>query len=98
MSYYSAKSIVELPFNLFMAAVFAAFVYYIIVFNPELSRFGTYIVICVLMAFTENSMGIMAGCIFSDVGVSLAKSQMFLFPYILFTGFAINRDNYVLLC
>ena len=46
------------------------------------------------MSFNGNSLGIMAGCIFSNIKISIAVTPMLIIPFMLFGGFYLNREDY----
>lgn len=48
-----------------------------------------------LLSFAGNSVGVMAGCLFSDVKVASGILPMFIMVFVLFGGFFQNQGNFM---
>jgi ABC-type multidrug transport system permease subunit len=91
-SYYYGKTLPELPFLLLFPTIFGAIVYFMIGLSTDpMSKFGIFLLICVLESLCGNALGLSLGAMFSNVRIATALMPMIFIPLMLFSGFYVNR-------
>ncbi|XP_058127312.1 ATP-binding cassette sub-family G member 1-like [Anopheles ziemanni] len=90
-SFYFAKTIADLPFQVLFTSVYVIVVYYLTSQPMEPKRVGMFVLICILTSLVAQSLGLLIGAGMSvETGVFLGPVSTI--PIILFSGFFVNFD------
>lgn len=90
-SYYLAITASDLPFQTIFCLMYATIVYYLTSQPSEWSRYGMFIVACLLISFVAQSVGLVVGAAMNvQNGVFLAPVMSV--PFLLFSGFFVSFD------
>lgn len=90
-SFYFAKTVADLPFQVLFTSVYVIVVYYLTSQPMELKRAGMFVLICILTSLVAQSLGLLIGAGMSvETGVFLGPVSTI--PIILFSGFFVNFD------
>jgi len=92
-AYYFGRSTTEIPFVVMFPVIMTSISYYIVGFNPEVSKFFIFMLISVLVALAGNAIGLFVGCCFSDTKVATNIVPMIFLPWMIFTGVYINSQE-----
>lgn len=96
MSYFTSKSIVEIPFQALMPFLLACAVYFAVGFTADAGRFFLFALILVLDVFCATSIGFFIGCAVTNASAATSLVTLIMLPFILFAGFFVNLgDVYV---
>ena len=94
MPYYMGKTISELPAQVFFPILFGVCIYWAVGLNTHDSEKPlVFLLITILVSLCGVSLGLLAGCIFSDVQVAVSAAPMCVIPFMLFGGFLTNTDS-----
>jgi ABC-type multidrug transport system permease subunit len=88
-----SKNLVELPPQITAPILLSIGVYFSLGLNDEAGRFPVFIIISILLTMCGVSVGLLAGCMFSDIGQAVAIAPLFVIPHMLFAGFLTNTDS-----
>ncbi|XP_052867614.1 ATP-binding cassette sub-family G member 1-like [Anopheles cruzii] len=90
-SFYFAKTIADLPFQVLFTSVYVIVVYYLTSQPMDPVRVGMFVLICILTSLVAQSLGLLIGAGMSvETGVFLGPVSTI--PIILFSGFFVNFD------
>ncbi|XP_055637099.1 ATP-binding cassette subfamily G member 4-like isoform X1 [Toxorhynchites rutilus septentrionalis] len=90
-SFYFAKTVADLPFQVLFTSVYVIVVYYLTSQPLEPKRAGMFVLICILTSLVAQSLGLLIGAGMSvETGVFLGPVSTI--PIILFSGFFVNFD------
>ncbi|XP_055602017.1 ATP-binding cassette sub-family G member 1-like isoform X1 [Uranotaenia lowii] len=90
-SFYFAKTVADLPFQVLFTSVYVIVVYYLTSQPMEPKRVGMFVLICILTSLVAQSLGLLIGAGMSvETGVFLGPVSTI--PIILFSGFFVNFD------
>uniref|UniRef100_A0A182M9Z6 ABC transporter domain-containing protein n=1 Tax=Anopheles culicifacies TaxID=139723 RepID=A0A182M9Z6_9DIPT len=90
-SFYFAKTIADLPFQVLFTSVYVIVVYYLTSQPMDPKRVGMFVLICILTSLVAQSLGLLIGAGMSvETGVFLGPVSTI--PIILFSGFFVNFD------
>ncbi|KXJ67911.1 hypothetical protein RP20_CCG007754 [Aedes albopictus] len=90
-SFYFAKTVADLPFQVLFTSVYVIVVYYLTSQPMEPKRAGMFVLICILTSLVAQSLGLLIGAGMSvETGVFLGPVSTI--PIILFSGFFVNFD------
>lgn len=94
MSYYMGKTLSEIPNQVFFPVLFSVCIYWAIGLNEDSAEKPLiFIMLVVMITFCGVSLGLLAGCVFSDVQVAVSAAPMCVIPFMLFGGFLVNTEN-----
>ncbi|XP_065178253.1 protein white-like isoform X1 [Sycon ciliatum] len=88
--YFLSKTLTELPFNIFNAAVYVSITYWMVGLNDELDRFGYAVAMIVLVTLCAISMSYFVSAVSPTIHVAMAIAPMLLMPFLLFGGLFIK--------
>lgn len=88
-AYYLAKTIVEIPFQIFHPALFISIVYWMTSQPPDCYRFVIFATMCVLVSFVAHSLGTLIGAV-ACVQVAVFVAPAVAVPFMLFSGFVVT--------
>lgn len=74
-TYYLAKTIADLPFQIIFTVIFCSIAYFLVGFSATLSQFLIFTGTIVLCANTAFSLGYLISCATTNVGVALAVGR-----------------------
>jgi ABC-type multidrug transport system permease subunit len=92
-SFYIAKVLSDLPWQIFFPALFSTVTYWMIGFNPHASNFFIFVGILVLAANVGSSLGLLLGILAKDSGTAISLTPIVIMPFMIFSGFFVNSDN-----
>jgi len=73
----------------------AVFVYFMVDLNQDKAEyFFYYLLILIILSWIGNSLGLICGTVFTNPRTSTALQPIFKLPFILFSGFYKNRNDY----
>ncbi|XP_054742326.1 ATP-binding cassette sub-family G member 1 isoform X1 [Anastrepha obliqua] len=91
-AFYFAKTMADLPFQIFFSSVYVIVVYYLTSQPMEWLRISMFVFICVLTSLVAQSLGLLIGAGMNiEAGVFLGPVTTI--PTILFSGFFVNFDT-----
>jgi len=78
----------------FFPILFSACIYWTVGLNTHSSEKPLiFILLTIMVSLCGVSLGLLAGCIFSDVQVAVSAAPMCVIPFMLFGGFLTNTDS-----
>lgn len=92
-TYFTAKTLAELPMFVLFPCLFIAICYPMIGLNPSWQAFAMCMVIAVLTTNTVCSFGYMTSCASGNVSVALVVAAPAILPFLLFGGFFLNKSD-----
>lgn len=92
-TYFAARTIAEIPYQIFFPMLFATLVYFMVGFNPDLSHFIVFSIIMILTANTAVSLGYALSAIFRNATAAIAAAAVVILPMTLFSGLLIDQDS-----
>lgn len=92
-SYFLAKTIAELPYQIIFPIIFCSVVYPMVGFEADWEKFFLFVLIISLVANTAMSCGYMVSTATPSVQVALAVGPIFILPVMLFGGLFLNSDQ-----
>lgn len=94
VAYFMGKTVSEIPNQTFFPVVFGLCTYWVIELNDDSNeKWIIYLLVLICLSYAGVSMGILCGCIFSDIQVAVSAAPLAVIPFMLFGGFLINVDN-----
>ena len=90
-SYYLAKVMADMPFQIFYPFIFVIIVYFMTSQPLELSRISMFILMCILTSLVAQSLGLVIGCA-CDMQSAVYLGPITTIPVLLFSG------NVTLMC
>jgi ABC-type multidrug transport system ATPase subunit len=92
-SYFLAKTIAELPYQIIFPVIFCSVVYPMVGFEADWEKFFLFVLIISLVANTAMSCGYMVSTATPSVQVALAVGPIFILPVMLFGGLFLNSEQ-----
>jgi ABC-type multidrug transport system permease subunit len=93
-AYFMGKSISEIPNQIFFPWLFGVCIYWCVGLNQHsVEKPLIFFMLCILTHFCGISMGLLTGCLFSDIQVAVTAAPMCVIPFMLFGGFLVNSDS-----
>ena len=92
-SAYLAKLFSQLPLTVLATLIFVIPVYWMIGLDNNLTKFGTYLVICVVHGVTMTIMGIMISAGVPNVRVGQIIAPLFIGIFLVFGGLLVNLNS-----
>jgi len=93
LSYFSAKTITDLPFLILLPILFTAISYWMIGYKPEGGIYIMFNIVMVLAYFVGSSLGFILGIVAKDSTTAMTLVPMVFIPFMMFSGFLINADS-----
>ncbi len=91
-SYYLAKTMADMPFQIAYPVLFTAIVYTMTAQPLSVERVGMFVLMCVLTSLVAQSLGLVIGCA-SDIQTAVYLGPISTIPILLFSGFFVNLNN-----
>ncbi len=88
-SYYLAKVMADMPFQILYPLVFVLIVYFMTSQPLEVMRLAMFILMCIQTSLVAQSLGLVIGCAF-DVQSAVYLGPISVIPILLFSGIKIN--------
>jgi len=95
LPYYLTKSIVEVPFQLFIPTLFTLIIFWAIGFRRTPEMFFLFLSALMLLVFFGNSFGILLSSMFSNSRSAFTLMPVVVFPMMLFAGYMSNLNSIV---
>jgi len=89
-SYFMAKTMVEVPLQLFFPTLFATIIYWMAGLQREPDKYFIFLAIIELTTFTGESMGLLFSAVFDNFAIANALAPLVLILFLIFSGFYIN--------
>eukprot|EP01060_Flectonema_neradi_P012123 TRINITY_DN1901_c3_g1_i1.p1 TRINITY_DN1901_c3_g1~~TRINITY_DN1901_c3_g1_i1.p1 ORF type:complete len:674 (+),score=95.99 TRINITY_DN1901_c3_g1_i1:63-2024(+) len=89
-SFFSAKTIVELPFMIFFPAVFVSIVYYMIGLRAAASAFFLHQLLVILTSICAQSWGLLISACSSSISMAQVLAPLILLPMMLAAGYFVS--------
>ena len=84
-SYYIAKSMADMPFQIVYPLAFVLIVYFMTAQPLDLMRLSMFILMCILTSLVAQSLGLVIGCA-CDVQTAVYLGPISVIPILLFSG------------
>ena len=84
-SYYIAKSMADMPFQIVYPLAFVLIVYFMTSQPLDLMRLSMFILMCILTSLVAQSLGLVIGCA-CDVQTAVYLGPISVIPILLFSG------------
>ena len=84
-SYYLAKVMADMPFQIFYPFIFVIIVYFMTSQPLELSRISMFMLMCILTSLVAQSLGLVIGCA-CDMQSAVYLGPITTIPVLLFSG------------
>ena len=91
-SYFLARTISEIPFQVFFPFVFGSIVYGMVGLRPTAGAYFTFCVILILCANAAVSMGYALSALFRNTTAAIAAGSVVIMPMALFSGLLLDMD------
>jgi ABC-type multidrug transport system ATPase subunit len=92
-TYFAARTVAEIPYQIFFPMLFATLVYFMVGFNPDFAHFIVFAIIMILTANAAVSLGYALSAIFRNSTSAIAAAAVIILPMTLFSGLLIDQDN-----
>ncbi|KAK8792777.1 hypothetical protein WA158_004941 [Blastocystis sp. Blastoise] len=92
-TYYLAKSLVDLPFQIIFPVLFTCIVYYLVGLDPDFSRFLGFTGILLLVTNATLALGYFISCLSPTMEFASAMTAIIILPFVLLGGFFLNDDT-----
>merc|ERR1712196_22980 len=89
-SYFTARTISEIPFQILFPTVFSSIVYWMVGMRAEASAFAIFLLIVILCANTAVSLGYAISAVFKNSKASIAAAPVLITPMALFAGLLLD--------
>lgn len=93
-SYYLAKVLSEIPFDLMNPIIFGVASYYIMLFDQTTDRFGFFLAFLMMECFAATFMGYGIAAIAPDYELGTAMAPPLIIVFVIYAGVFINPDNF----
>eukprot|EP01101_Sappina_pedata_P003338 TRINITY_DN1357_c0_g1_i3.p1 TRINITY_DN1357_c0_g1~~TRINITY_DN1357_c0_g1_i3.p1 ORF type:complete len:702 (-),score=226.60 TRINITY_DN1357_c0_g1_i3:37-2013(-) len=93
LSYYVAKNISELPFNIAFPMIFSIIIYFMVGLKTEADAFFIFYTCVMLVALNANSLGLLISTAISNLNLSLIMAPLIFLPMMIFGGLFANLDT-----
>ncbi|TMW63035.1 hypothetical protein Poli38472_005653 [Pythium oligandrum] len=93
LTWYFAKNLSELPFQLLFPAIFVLPCYFMVGFGNDAGVFFSFYLIIVLLSSSATGLGYMVSCLAKRVDVAPILGILFILPFLLFGGLFLNSDS-----
>jgi hypothetical protein len=93
LSYFVARSLVDVPFQILFPSVYGAIVYWMAGLNDSFDRFVLWEVVLVLHVLVTQSFGILISCATRSPSLAVVLAPVTAIPQLLFCGFFVLIDN-----
>ncbi|KJE97893.1 hypothetical protein CAOG_07972 [Capsaspora owczarzaki ATCC 30864] len=93
LPYFASKIMVELPFHVLFPLLYVGILYFMIGFQATASKFFIMAFTTVILANCGAGLGLLIGCMVSDIAVAMAVVPMVLLPLMIFSGLFLNLND-----
>ncbi|CAD8074209.1 unnamed protein product [Paramecium primaurelia] len=94
-SYFIGKSFVEIPFCLITPVIQELILYWMIGLNTHsVGVVFIHLLVAILTSLNGNSIGLITGCVFSDIKAATSMVSILLLPFIIFSGYLANSKYF----
>lgn len=93
ISYYLAKTLVELPFLALMTVLYTSITYFGLGLEREFETFLWFLTILIIIVLCAGSFGLVIGTAFTNPVAAVQMGPLWLSPLILLSGVLSNLDN-----
>ncbi|XP_058453468.1 ATP-binding cassette subfamily G member 4-like [Malaya genurostris] len=91
-AYYIAMTVADVPIQFLCTVAYIVITYYMTNQPPEAYRMGLFIVICLMVAWVAQGLGLLVASLF-DVKNGAIFGPFFICPFLIFSGFFIHLDD-----
>jgi ABC-type multidrug transport system permease subunit len=92
-SYFTAKTIVEIPFQFIFPILFSFIVYFACGFTREFNRFVIFVCILIADILCATSIGFLIGCLLKDLDTVISLVGKIMMPFTIFAGYVVNLND-----
>ena len=92
-SYFLARTLSEIPFQILFPLVFGSIVYGMVGLRPTAGAYITFCLVLILCANTAVSMGYALSAVFRNTTAAIAAGSVVIMPMALFSGLLLDMDN-----
>jgi ATP-binding cassette subfamily G (WHITE) protein 2 len=92
-AFYLGRTLADLPFHLGFAAIGAIIGYWMVGFQNDAAKFGTFLLMCVVLMFTAASLLLAISSISPDVASANGLASLILLLAMLFSGIFIGESH-----
>jgi ABC-type multidrug transport system permease subunit len=92
-AYFAAKSLADVPFQLFFPTLFACIIYYAVGLQAVLTNFLLFIALTAITANIGAAIGFTVSGATGDVATALSIMPVSFLPLMLFSGFLVNLSS-----
>jgi len=93
LAYYLSKFLAELPFQILFPTIFSAILYWIVGLDPVFYKWLIFTAILIIAANIGQSIGLLAGALFTNPAVANGVLPMMIIPFVLFGGLFLNQNS-----
>lgn len=93
LTWYLAKNLSELPFQLLFPMIFLLPAYFMVGFGNDAEVFFTFYLFITLVSSSATALGYMVSCLAKRVDIAPIIGILFILPFLLFGGLFLNSDS-----
>ena len=91
--YFVAKSLTEIPFQMFFSSMMISIIYFIIGFHSTAAAFFQQLLVINLVSIIGSGIGLMVGAAIENTGQAMELCPAILVPQLLIAGIFVSRDQ-----